>query len=389
MGEISLEGVRKAFGRHPVINGIDLTVGAGELCVFLGPSGCGKSTLLRLIAGLEQVSAGTIRIGGRDVTRLPPKQRGLAMVFQSYALYPHMTAYDNLAFGLRLGRRKRDEIERRVRATARMLRIEELLQRRPAQLSGGQRQRVAIGRALVREPGVLLLDEPLSNLDADLRARMRVELAQLHRRLGATMVYVTHDQVEAMTLADRLVLLQEGRIAQCGAPLELYQRPRSLFVARFLGGTRMNLLPARLIGTGRRETLVEVAGGVRIKAEVDSSRAGEGEPVTLGVRPEDLRPGEARNALSGRVGLVERLGDHALVYCNLDGVEEPLVLRCAGAPLPVPGELLRPGFPAAAGHLFDRCGNAFPRTDKSPGRNAESKTLSPLQKDSHQRIEED
>jgi len=360
MAEIRLENIRKAFGHNEVIEGIDLEIAHGEFCVFLGPSGCGKSTLLRLIAGLEAVTDGKIHIGGREVTRLPPGQRNVAMVFQSYALYPHMTAYENMAFGLRLARRDRGEIKRRVSEAARTLQIDHLLEHKPAQLSGGQRQRVAIGRAMVREPRVFLLDEPLSNLDADLRVRMRLEFARLHRRLDTTMVYVTHDQVEAMTLADRLVLLQDGRVAQCGAPLELYQRPRNLFVAGFLGSPRMNFLPGRLEKIDPGRATVALPTGTRVRVDTDASRAAVGDSITLGVRPEHLSlHGGEGNRLDGSVTLVERLGDHSLIYVEWSPDEPPLIIRMTGEAVPETGKKLSIGLPADSCHLFGAGGEAL------------------------------
>ncbi|NAZ36573.1 ABC transporter ATP-binding protein [Rubellimicrobium sp. CFH 75288] len=280
MAEIRLEGLSKAFGAHRVVRDVSLTVADGEFCVFVGPSGCGKSTLLRLIAGLETASAGRILIGGEDVTDREPYDRHLSMVFQSYALYPHMSVRDNIAFALRTARMPEREVARRVAEAARILRLEGLLERRPAQLSGGQRQRVAIGRAIVREPKAFLFDEPLSNLDAALRADTRVEIAALHRTLGATTIYVTHDQVEAMTLADRIVVLREGRMVQTGTPRDLYERPGDVFVAQFLGSPRMNLVPAAAEAEG-----VRLAGGARAFA----APWARGPLAQVGVRPEQCR----------------------------------------------------------------------------------------------------
>src|SRR3954452_4537961 len=247
MADVKLRGIIKSFGELTIIKGIDLDIRDNEFVVFVGPSGCGKSTLLRLIAGLEEITDGELWIDGMEVSDLPPAQRGIAMVFQSYALYPHMTVYENMGFGLKIAKYKKDEIARRVENAARILQIEHLLDRKPKELSGGQRQRVAIGRAIVREPKVFLFDEPLSNLDAALRGQTRVEIARLHRELGATTIYVTHDQVEAMTLADRVVVLRDGAIEQVGAPLELYHRPSNRFVAGFIGSPKMNFLPATLV----------------------------------------------------------------------------------------------------------------------------------------------
>jgi multiple sugar transport system ATP-binding protein len=367
MSDLELRDIHKAFGRAPVIRGLDLVVQPGELCVILGPSGCGKSTLLRLIAGLEAPDTGKIHIGGHDVTRLPPKARDLAMVFQSYALYPHMTVFENMAFGLRLARRQRAAIALKVREVARSLHIEELLGRKPAQLSGGQRQRVAIGRAIIREPRIFLFDEPLSNLDADLRVRMRLEISRLHRRLEATMVYVTHDQVEAMTLADRMVLMQQGRIAQAGPPLELYQQPRNLFVAGFIGSPRMNLIPAQLESANLEGALVRLTDGTRIRVAVDARRAAPGASVTLGVRPDRLSPGaDGPNGLHGRLGLFEHLGDRVLLYVDWLKDAEPLVVEVSARQVPSGGEALGLGIRPEDCHLFDAQGEAFSHPAPGP-----------------------
>ena len=289
MSRITLTDVSKSFGSVDVLHDIELDIRDGELIVFVGPSGCGKSTLLRLIAGLDRPSAGTVAINGEDVTRVAAADRGLAMVFQSYALYPHMSVRQNLAFGLENARMPKPEIEKRIAEAARMLDIEPYLQRRPGQLSGGQRQRVAIGRAIVRNPTAFLLDEPLSNLDAELRISTRAELAALHERLAATMIYVTHDQVEAMTLADRIVVLRAGRIEQVGTPLELFNRPANRFVAGFIGAPRMNFLPAG--------TLPGVEGDA------------------VGIRPQHLRiAGRDEARLTARVSLVEALGYETVVH---------------------------------------------------------------------------
>jgi lactose/L-arabinose transport system ATP-binding protein len=300
MSGVRLEGVTKRFGEAQVIHGVDLAVADGEFCVFVGPSGCGKSTLLRMVAGLEETSGGRIHIGGREVTTLDPADRGVAMVFQTYALYPHMTVEQNMGFGLRMTGHPKAEIRDKVAEAARILKLEPLLARKPAALSGGQRQRVAIGRAIVRGPEVFLFDEPLSNLDAELRVEMRVEIARLHREIGATMIYVTHDQVEAMTLADKIVVLRAGRIEQAGAPLELYRDPDNRFVAGFIGSPAMNFLTGR-IADGR----VAVAGlGRDLGLSVRLPEAGR--KVTLGLRPEHLSLDRAGTGL--RVDLTEALG---------------------------------------------------------------------------------
>ncbi len=368
MAEVRLEAVCKSFGQEAVIRDLDLTIADGEFCVFLGPSGCGKSTLLRLIAGLADVTSGRIRIGGTDVTGLPPKARQVAMVFQSYALYPHMTAYQNMAFGLRLGRRGRQEVDRRVRETARSLHIEHLLERRPAELSGGQQQRVAIGRAVVREPRVFLFDEPLSNLDTDLRTRMRAEFGRLHGRLRNTMVYVTHDQTEAMTLADRLVLLRDGNVAQAGPPLALYHNPESLFAATFLGTPKMNLIPATLVGAEQDYAVLCLPDGSHHRAGVSAAAARAGATVTLGLRPEAIRLGDqGPNSVAGRVSLVEHLGDHALVHVDWHPAAGAILTRTQSGVPPAPGEQVRLSYAPQACHLFDQDGRAFPRLPAERG----------------------
>ncbi len=318
MADVALERVSKSFGAVQIIKGVDLEIDSHEFVVMVGPSGCGKSTLLRIIAGLEDVSDGTIRIEGRDVTGLEPIERGIAMVFQSYALYPHMTVAENMTFGLRVTRVPRGEIETRLREAARLLQLEPYLDRRPAQLSGGQRQRVAIGRAIVRDPKVFLFDEPLSNLDAELRVHMRLELARLHARLGATMIYVTHDQVEAMTLADKIVVLNGGNVEQVGPPLELFDDPDNLFVAGFIGSPKMNFLPARAPDAGGNA--VEIGGGEDVRIDVPSLRTTlrPGQEVTLGIRPQHLRI-EAEGQLRLLPDVVEQLGDVSYLHGSTPG----------------------------------------------------------------------
>ncbi len=309
-----LTGVRKSFGGLEVIHGIDLDIPEGAFVVFVGPSGCGKSTLLRMIAGLEEVTDGEIAIKGRDVTDLDPSERGIAMVFQSYALYPHMSVRDNLGFGLKMARTEASEIERRVRSAAAILKIDHLLDRRPGQLSGGQRQRVAIGRAIVREPDVFLFDEPLSNLDAELRVSMRIEIARLHRELGNTMIYVTHDQTEAMTLADRIVVLRDGRIEQVGSPREVYEDPANSFVAGFIGSPRMNMIEATWSG----DETASVGNG-SIKVDLSQTKPSAGEKILLGMRPEHLIvTSGAVDALQVTVDVIEYLGGTRYLYCQTE-----------------------------------------------------------------------
>src|SRR5262245_35291699 len=318
MIEVELKGVKKKYGSVEAIKNLDLSVDRGQFCALLGPSGCGKSTLLRMIAGLEAVTEGTIFIGGHDVTLVPPAQRRIAMVFQSYALYPHMTVRQNISFSLRVAKAPKDVIQKRTREVAKMLQLEELLDRKPAQLSGGQRQRVAIGRALVREPQVFLFDEPLSNLDAMLRVQMRVEIAKLHQELTATMIYVTHDQVEAMTLADKIVVLDRGVISQVGTPMELYQSPQNKFVASFIGSPTMNFVAARLKGAEGQNIIVDLPGGhdLTVKTRKGMSK-GSASSVEVGIRPEhvELTPaGDPKASLSGTVQILERLGNATIMY---------------------------------------------------------------------------
>ncbi|MCG8596031.1 MAG: sn-glycerol-3-phosphate ABC transporter ATP-binding protein UgpC [Kiloniellales bacterium] len=360
MAEVVLSGIRKSFGKVETIHGVDLTIADREFVVFVGPSGCGKSTLLRLIAGLEDITAGEMTIDGVRVNDLPPAQRGIAMVFQSYALYPHMTVYANMAFGLKLARASGETIEQRVKRAAEILQIGHLLERRPKELSGGQRQRVAIGRAIVREPKVFLFDEPLSNLDAALRVQTRIELAKLHEDMAATMVYVTHDQVEAMTLADKIVVLNEGRVEQIGSPLALYHHPGNLFVAGFIGSPKMNFIRGTLSAVGEAGAEVALPGAVTAKVAVRPGVGRPGDAVTLGVRPEHLRGGTAGARLVGRVEVVEQLGESNLAYLRLpDG--ETVVLRSEGDAKVREGDQLAAGLDAADCHLFDASGTAFPR----------------------------
>ena len=317
MAELQLRGVSKSFGAVKVIHDVDLDIGSGEFVVFVGPSGCGKSTLLRTISGLEEPTAGQVFIGGEDVTDYDPSERGVAMVFQSYALYPHMTVQQNLGFGLRMGGMPRDQVAARVTEAARVLELTPLLDRKPRQLSGGQRQRVAIGRAIVREPKAFLFDEPLSNLDAEMRVQMRIEIAKLHQQLGATMVYVTHDQVEAMTLADRIVVLRAGRIEQQGSPIELYDNPDNMFVAGFIGSPRMNFLPAAIVSTepGRATVRLTDFGNPEIVVSTRGSAGRPGDTVSLGIRPEHfIDAADAPVRLSARSQVIEQLGGVSYVY---------------------------------------------------------------------------
>ncbi|OYD76232.1 carbohydrate ABC transporter ATP-binding protein, CUT1 family [Paraburkholderia steynii] len=372
MASISLKGVQKAYGDNaPVIRNVDLEIGENEFCVFLGPSGCGKSTLLRMIAGLEDVTDGDLSIGGRIVNDVPAAERGVAMVFQSYALFPHMSVYENMAFGLKLAKKPKAEIDSKVKEAARILQLEALLDRKPRALSGGQRQRVAIGRAIVREPGVFLFDEPLSNLDATLRGQTRIEIARLHKQFAtASVVYVTHDQTEAMTLADKIVLLHSGKdterygsIAQIGAPLELYHRPDSRFVAGFIGSPRMNFLPGRVTAIDAQGVDVTLDHtNETLRVEVDGSTLQGGQPVTLGVRPEHLElvtdDASRRDATLARtISLIEHLGEHSYVHLEQPG-GAVLIAKVPGNARVEQGERVVFAAPARACHLFTEDGFA-------------------------------
>ena len=350
MANVSLRQVRKSFGATEVIHGIDIEIGDGEFAVIVGPSGCGKSTLLRMIAGLEAVTAGEVAIGDRVVNDLEPKERDVAMVFQNYGLYPHMTAFQNISYALRIARRPKAEIRERVERVARILGIEELLARKPSQLSGGQRQRVAMGRAIIREPDVFLFDEPLSNLDAKLRSQMRVEIKRLHDELKATSIFVTHDQVEAMTMADRLVVMNQGVVEQTGTPRQVYRRPDSTYVAGFIGAPAMNLLPATLSGDG---AAVEGGGTVRIAPPDGPGPRRPGRRVMLGVRPEHLTVVADGNGglLSARLLYAEDLGASRLLHCAVG--DDELIVHTQDETGDRPGDTLRLAADPANLHLFD------------------------------------
>lgn len=358
MATVRLTQAAKAFGPVEVLKGIDLEIADGEFVVFVGPSGCGKSTLLRSIAGLETLSAGTVEIDGRLVNDVPPSDRGIAMVFQSYALYPHMSVRENMGFALKLAGRPKAEIAKAVDTAAATLDIAHLLDRRPRELSGGQRQRVAIGRAIVRQPKVFLFDEPLSNLDAALRVRMRHEFAGLHKTLGTTMIYVTHDQVEAMTLADRIVVLNGGVIEQVGTPDDLYERPDTIFVAGFIGSPTMNLVPATYAGPGPHGAAVRLGGGQLIETTIAPGSLAPGAGVTLGVRPEHLAGDGPVNRLSGAVRMVESLGAVHHVHLAVEGLTEPLV---ASLPRRPAADKASVALVPETLHLFDQDGRALPR----------------------------
>ncbi len=355
MATLELEKIVKRYEATQVVHGVDLRVDDGDFCVFVGPSGCGKSTLLRMIAGLEPITSGEIRIDGTRVNEVSAADRGLAMVFQSYALYPHMTVRQNLSFGLENIKMPAAEIAVRIAEAARMLQIEPLLERRPGQLSGGQRQRVAIGRAVVREPKIFLFDEPLSNLDAELRVQMRVELADLHARIGNTMIYVTHDQTEAMTMADKIVVLRDGRVEQVGAPLDLYNQPANRFVAGFIGSPRMNFLEATLAAPDTAR--IDGMPPVRLKAQVLS--IAKDTPLTFGIRPEHVRlVGEAGSMTIATATSVEQLGSDSYLYCQLPG-RQMLAVHHSGQTNTCRGDTVHLRFDTDAVHLFSPDGEVL------------------------------
>ena len=366
MADVALRGIRKSFGDLEIIKGVDLDINDNEFVVFVGPSGCGKSTLLRLIAGLEDISAGDLNIGGSRVNDLPPAQRGIAMVFQSYALYPHMTVYENMAFGLKLAKESKESIERKVGDAARILQLEPLLSRKPKELSGGQRQRVAIGRAIVRNPQVFLFDEPLSNLDAALRVQMRIEIAKLHNDLNATMVYVTHDQVEAMTLADKIVVLNAGIVEQVGSPLELYHHPDNLFVAGFIGSPKMNFLQTEITAGSESGVSVALPGGAQLTVPVEMGASSVGDKVTLGIRPEHMLENGGDASFPGDVIVVERLGGETFLYVNSESSSDMLTVQAEGESTTKVGDRIQMGVPAVAAQLFRDDGRAFQRMERNP-----------------------
>ncbi len=377
MSKIEFRHVTKRYNPSAplTINNANLVIEDGEFCVFVGPSGCGKSTLLRMVAGLEDISTGDLLIGGERVNDLPPARRGVAMVFQSYALYPHMTVRENMAFGLKVLGSNAAEIDKKVRAAAEILQLTPLLDRLPKALSGGQRQRVAIGRAIVKEPRVFLFDEPLSNLDAALRVQTRLEIAKLHHDIGtASMIYVTHDQVEAMTLADKIVLLRsgpevqtKGSIAQVGSPLTLYHRPASLFVAEFIGSPKMNILPAQLTQAVAPSSQLQVAG-TPFSAAVDATRLASGSTVSIGIRPEDMRLTDApgSNVISGRIEHIEKLGEASLLYVSTSGTSALLTVKVEGTSHHNSGQTVHAVCPADCLHVFDAEGDACHRTPELP-----------------------
>ncbi len=354
MAAVSLRGVVKSFGAVRVIQDVNLEIGDGEFVVLVGPSGCGKSTLLRMVAGLETINGGEVLIGDEVVNDLSPKERNIAMVFQSYALYPHMTVRENLGFSLKLARAPRAEADAKIERAALILGLGELLERKPRELSGGQRQRVAMGRAIVRDPAVFLFDEPLSNLDAALRVQMRVELAELHNRLAATMVYVTHDQVEAMTMAQKIAVLNNGKIEQFATPVELYVKPLNIFVARFIGSPQMNILQGHVADARGGQVTVALAGGDQLTVASGPLSLPLGSRVQVGVRPEALMPATG-GVLSGVVRLVEYLGGLTLLHVARDA-DEPLVVQLPGGHRANIGDSVRFDAAASGVHLFDAAG---------------------------------
>jgi multiple sugar transport system ATP-binding protein len=370
MADVRLRGVRKAYGDIQVLHHVDLDIEDGEFVVFVGPSGCGKSTLLRVIAGLEDITGGELTIGGKLVNDVPPSERGIAMVFQSYALYPHMSLYDNMAFGLKLANVPKNKIDAAVTQAAKILNIDKLLHRKPKDLSGGQRQRVAIGRAIVRKPEVFLFDEPLSNLDAALRVRMRYEFAKLHGELKTTLIYVTHDQVEAMTLANRIVVLSAGKIEQVGTPLELYEYPDNLFVAGFIGSPKMNFIDAHIVQASAQEAVVKLKSGAAIRVEVNASPAKPGDQVTLGVRPEHFELDGTGNNISTTISFVESLGSSTQAYFAYEGVEDAMTcIMPGGSPISA-GDALNLYIRPSHAHLFDAQGRAMRRHYVMPQKRA-------------------
>ncbi|HIF9277316.1 TPA: maltose/maltodextrin ABC transporter ATP-binding protein MalK [Photobacterium damselae] len=362
MTSVTLRNVCKAYGDNLISKNVDLDIQDGEFVVFVGPSGCGKSTLLRCIAGLEDITSGDLYIGDKRMNDVPPSQRGVGMVFQSYALYPHLNLFDNMSFGLKLAKADKSEIKRRVDHAADILQLGHLLERKPKALSGGQRQRVAIGRTLVAQPQVFLLDEPLSNLDAALRVQMRIELAKLHKQLGCTMIYVTHDQIEAMTLANKIVVLDGGFVSQVGRPLELYHYPQNRFVAGFIGSPKMNFMSVFVEEVENDRVMVQLANGNAFWIPVDGSTVERGSRMSLGVRPEHLVPccdGDA--CIEGKVLVVEKLGHETQVYLNMDNVDADFIYRQPDTLDVNAGDCLEVGIPAHRCHLFHSDGTACRR----------------------------
>ncbi len=358
MSAIKIEKINKYYGDNHIIKDVSLEIKSESFTVLVGPSGCGKSTILRMIAGLEDINSGTIAIDDTVVNDLAPKERNIAMVFQSYALYPHMTVFNNMAFGLKLEKRSKDEINERVHEAAKILQIEDYLERKPKQLSGGQRQRVAIGRAITRKPKVFLFDEPLSNLDAALRVQMRVELAKLHDQLDATMIYVTHDQTEAMTMADEIVVLDEGIISQTGGPMDLYNNPSNLFVGGFIGSPKMNFIKTSLLSKSTKGSKVDLFGSSNIIIPKTSKTSSAGDELTLGIRPEHLTVNtKSKSSWESKVFVVEKLGSGTFLYLEKEG--DPLVVETEGDSKIKVGDTVKVGFDPLKCHLFDSSKQSF------------------------------
>ena len=360
MADVKLTKLVKSFGNIEVIHGVDLSIKSGEFTVFVGPSGCGKSTLLRLIAGLEEVTTGTVEIGGKDVTHAEAADRGIAMVFQSYALYPHMTVEENLGFGLKMNGVDKAVIKEKVEHAAKILQLGQYMKRKPKALSGGQRQRVAIGRAIVRNPEVFLFDEPLSNLDAELRVEMRLEIGEMHKRMQNTMIYVTHDQVEAMTMADKIVVLRSGHVEQHGSPLELYTHPANLFVAGFIGSPRMNFIPVTLASVGSDVSQVTLPDGQTISLNFDTTGATVGDALTLGLRPENLSASEGDFSFELNVMLSEHLGGTSFLYGQY-GDNDNFVVERPGHDRTKSGEVVTVAATTESAYLFAADESAFQR----------------------------
>ncbi|NOJ23750.1 maltose/maltodextrin ABC transporter ATP-binding protein MalK [Vibrio coralliilyticus] len=368
MASVTLKNVCKAYGDVLISKNVVLDIQEGEFVVFVGPSGCGKSTLLRCIAGLEDITSGDLYIGEERMNEVEPSQRGVGMVFQSYALYPHLNLYDNMSFGLKLAKADKGEIDKRVEHAAEILQLSHLLDRQPKALSGGQRQRVAIGRTLVSQPNVFLLDEPLSNLDAALRVQMRSEITKLQRKLGCTMIYVTHDQVEAMTMADKIVVLDAGYVAQVGKPLELYHYPQNRFVAGFIGSPKMNFMSVFIEAVEDDRVMVQLANGTTFWIPVDGRTVTRGERMSLGVRPEHLLPADQGDAaIEGEVNIVEKLGNETQVYMHIDAADADMIYRQPDTLAVEAGDKLMVGIPAHRCHLFHSDGKACRRLYKEAG----------------------
>ena len=365
MANVTLHNARKSFGSVDIIKGVNLEVANGEFCVFVGPSGCGKSTLLRMIAGLEDFTSGHLLIGNKEMANVQSADRGVAMVFQSYALYPHMTVKENISFGLKMAKMPADQIAARVKHASDMLQLGPLLDRKPSQLSGGQRQRVAIGRSIVREPEVFLFDEPLSNLDANLRVQMRIEITKLHQDLKSTMIYVTHDQVEAMTMADKIVVLHAGIIEQVGSPLDLYHRPNNMFVAGFIGSPKMNFIKAVASPLKGGKINVSLPGGTKIVLDDQGQKISVGQKIALGIRPEHITIGEKNDGeLKGNLRIAEYLGSETMFYASLaDGSD--LSVKADGLTSAKQGADIKFGLPSKACHLFGADGKTILNGDLS------------------------